>query len=421
MSMDSNDAHRAGWTPSDEDFEDLEPEPGTEPALQPLPTVALAVERFLARQGGKPPVLFPWPGGREEMPPEDERLPAGAVLPPEDGCKGVPWERFWRKVRPLWPDRLAVLVGMTGRGKSGFALQTAEAVARAGHPVLYVSAEMGTDELVARLLALRAREGENYHEGPAWRSIMMGAAPIEDLKSACAALVQDCPRLFLWAPAAADRTPAFLEGWTRAVVDACDGAPPLVVIDYLQRMAEGEDLRGATRAVSGMLRDLSRPGGLGKDWPGAAVFALSSTARSNYGHMTTVDALNHAYCGFTHKWTDREGKEHKTYHPPEELVGMGKESGELETDASLLLVMTTDRAKKDGPESAPRIGLVVVPKNRAGGEGEVDFDFYPATGRFVERKPQKAAIQPRPTRRERTDHGAEVAEQLLDNQRTVTF
>ena len=127
-----------------------------------------------------------------------------------------------------------------------------------------------------------------------------------------------------------------------------------------------------------MMRDLSRPEGLHPEWPGAAVLALSSTARAHYQHFASCADLKAAWQGRPKGENGEERKE------PVPLEGMGKESGELETDASLLLVLTTNKAL--GPEPQPRNGLVVVAKNRHGGAGTVPFDFYPACGRFVERK-----------------------------------
>jgi len=351
-----------------------------EDALE-LPTLQRAVDGFLARQGeAGDRTWFPWPGTPAGMP-EDaprSRLAGGDVLPHEMGYLGPKWERFWRMVGPLWPDRLAVLVGATGRGKSGFALQVAEAVARAGHPVLFLSAEMGTDELLARLLALRARERGRDDWGIAWRTVLLGGAPAGDLERACAELAKDCPALYPWAPRSDERTAAHLAAMARAVVKDQAGKPPLVVVDYLQRMAEGEDLRHAVRSVSGMLRDLSRPEGLHPDWPGAAVLARASTARAHYQHFASCNDLKAAWQGRPKGGNGEERKE------PVPLEGMGKESGELETDASLLLVLTTNKAR--GPEPQPRQGLMVVAKNRHGGAGTVPLDFYPACGRFVERK-----------------------------------
>ncbi|MBU1067906.1 AAA family ATPase, partial [Patescibacteria group bacterium] len=361
---------------------------GTNLPTEDLPTLALAVESFLDRQRtGAARVFFPWPGGQSDLPPDHAgrtEIPSGALLPAETRPR---WEALWRKVGPLWPDRLAVMVGMPGRGKSGFALQVAEAVATAGHPVLYLSAEMGTDELVARLIALRAGGDERDLWGVAWRDVLMGRARREDLEEACAALQESCPALYPWAPQADHRTAGHLQRMAEAVSEARGNAPILVVLDYLQRMAEGDDLRGATRAVSGMLRDLSRPDGIGVGWPGAAVLALSTTARQNYRLMGSVDDLENAYLG---PWQTEpnemkgKGKPKRWRGAPENLEGTGKESGELEADASLLLVLATNTPKKEDAEPEPRKGLVVIPKNRSGSTGMIPFEFYPAPGRFVE-------------------------------------
>lgn len=346
------------------------------PAVTP-PTLADARDAFLARL--KPAdgerVYFPWPGGQTEMPDRLGTIAKGALVPLPEGYEPQPWTDLWRRIGPLWPDRLAVLVGATGRGKSGFALCVAEAVARAGHPVLYLSAEMGTDELVARLLALRAQgDDDDHRNGVPYIGIMAGKADPDDVADACTALVADCPHLYLWAPQAEHRTPKALEDMTRAVVKAAGGRPPLVVVDYLQRMADGDDVRQAVRDVSGKLRDLSRPG---KDWPGAAVLALSSTARGNYEYFASVKALRDAVGG---PWkSDKDGKPYRA--PPVPMEGLGKESGELETDAALLLVMTTDAGDET---DAARDALVVVAKNRHGPKGTVPMTFWPASGSFVE-------------------------------------
>ena len=346
---------------------------GTAKETKP-PAVADAVDAFVDRlrddtDGDR--VCFPWPGGREDMPERVATIAPDALLPAATGHNPKPWTALWEKVGPLWPDRLAVLVGATGKGKSGFALCLSEAVARAGHPVLYLSAEMGTDELVARLLALRAQGDNHQHRnGVPYVGVLAGKAPPDDVDAAGAALVADCPQLYLWAPRADKRTPAALEAMTRTVVKASGGRPPLVVVDYLQRMADGADLRQAVREVSGKLRDLSRPGGLGPDWPGAAVLALSSTARGNYQALASVQNLKDVH----QRGHIGRGDGAKAY----ELEGLGKESGELETDAALVLVMTTE----PGDDDTPRDALVAIAKNRHGGKGLVEMTFSPASGVF---------------------------------------
>jgi len=344
---------------------------GTAEETKP-PTLGAAVDAFVdrLRSGRGKRVYFPWPGGQEDMPERVATIAADALVPRTEPPR--PWADLWQKVGPLWPDRLAVLVGATGKGKSGFALCLAEATARAGHPVLYLSAEMGTDELVARLLALRAGEPAAHPNGVPYVGILAGKAEADEVEDVGALLKDACPHLYLWAPRAEKRTAGALEDMARAVVKAADGRPPLVVVDYLQRMADGADLRQAVREVSGKLRDLSRPGGLGPGWPGAAVLALSSTARGNYQALASVknlkDVHQHGHVG--------DGDGAKFY----ELAGLGKESGELETDAALVLVMTTEA----GDDDSPRDALVAIGKNRHGGKGTVPMTFWPASGVFTE-------------------------------------
>ena len=57
----------------------------------------------------------------------------------------------------------------------------------------------------------------------------------------------------------------------------------------------------------------------------------------------------------------------------EGLIGAGKESGELEADAGLLMAITTD----PGTTSASRPAVCAVLKNRAGGTGTVPMVFMP--------------------------------------------
>ena len=385
MNMADTDEQIASGTFDPTDQEEM-PDPELSQARLRLestaPPLDAAVDAFVDRlsSDGKDQTRFPWPGGLDDMPERVATIAPGALLPPPTGCDPRPWTNLWEHVGPLWPDRLAVLVGATGKGKSGFALCVAEAVARAGHPVLYLSAEMGTDELVARLLAQRSRGDEaNHRNGVPYVGVLSGKAPQEDVKAAGAALVADCPLLYLWAPQADKRTPVALETMTRDMVVVHDGRAPLVVVDYLQRMADGQDLRQAVRAVSGKLRDLSRPGGLDHDWPGAAVLALSSTARGNYQALSCVTNLKKVHDG------QRIGE--KATAKVYELEGLGKESGELETDAALVLVMTTD----DGDDDDPRPALVAIGKNRHGGKGTVAMTFHPASGVFTEPEKKKAA------------------------------
>ena len=215
----------------------------------------------------------------------------------------------------------------------------------------------------------------------------------DDFRQALAELVTDCPGFYAWAPSEAGRTGDVLVRTARAVSAAHGGRPPFVALDYLQRFkgsALATDRRAEVTEISGQLRDLSRPG---LDWPGAAVLALSSTARG-------VGSGNYRVLGSA--WALREA-----FLADEPLEGLGKESGELEYDAPLVLVMTSDRAKfADGAAPA----FVAVVKSRHGSRGGVPFWFRGAGGRFDEdRDPKRWDERAKPEEREGPSKGASGA------------
>ena len=345
-----------------------------------LPTLRGAVDGLLGRHQKRQGQWFPWPGTPAELPDDAPkcRIGRGDLLPPASGYVGPAWTGLWKKVGPLGPDQLIVLVGATGRGKSALAVQLAESAARAGAPVLYVSVEMGTDEIVARLIALRADERGSDDWGIAWSSILRGGVDRDELGEACSALTAACPNLYVWAPRGQERTVAHLLAMADAVSQSVGGRAPLIVVDYVQRLAAGDELRSAVRDLSGALRDLSRPDGVREGWPGAAVLALSTTSRSNYEHFESAAALGGALRG-------NAGDGRKS--GPVSLESVGKESGELEADASLLLAMTTDRG---GGTGAPRPGALAVVKNRYGSTGLISLSFQPTCGRFSEAAPAQS-------------------------------
>ena len=349
----------------------------------------------LEREGRESPMA--WPGCAPGWPPVDGR--DAPQLRDGEPPRVEPWNRLWRMVGPPRTDWLAVLVGPTGRGKSGWALTMAEAVAGGGTPVLVMSCEMGADELLARLVSLRAPQ-----PAPAWRDVLRGAVKRNALAEAVAQLDRAAPALYLWAPDAAGRTPKALADMVRHLT-VKHGTTPLVVLDYVQRLALGEDRRVAVADLSGKLRGITRPG---KDYPGCAMLVLSSTARSNYEHFNHPSDLLRAHRGgYKYAGETRNG-ERWDYKPPVPLEGMGKESGELEYDAPVVLCLTCEPPPEtDRPgRPAQRVGALVVAKNRAGPTGWAPVWFDGPTGRWVEggadarMRVEEAAPRERPGKKE---------------------
>jgi hypothetical protein len=346
--------------------------------------VRAAADRFLAhaypKESDRPRAVFPWPGGDvAEREAHARPLPDGALLPEQDGYKPKPWERLHRKVGPMHADEVSVLVAPTKAGKTGWALAIAESAARHGAPVLYLSAELGQEELIARLLAMRARgddrgedrvddRGDDREPGVSWSAVKEGRAPEQDARDACDNLCAACPSIYLWAAKMHERNVDSIRAMVLRVVAATDRAP-LVVIDYLQRLVPGEDLRPEVRKLSGVLREISRPGSVNAEWPGCSALVLSSTARSNLDKLGSVAKLNQAHAN------------------GEPLESLGKESGEIETDATRIFVLATD--PKDTGDGA-RDGLIVLAASRIGGEARFPFRFYGSSGRWVEANPLDA-------------------------------
>src|SRR5205823_529225 len=74
----------------------------------------------------------------------------------------------------LWGGTLVTLVGDTGSGKTQWALQAAIHAAESGVPVCYVAPDSGVDQMVARIVALKARRK--------WSDLYVGRAGAEVLK-----------------------------------------------------------------------------------------------------------------------------------------------------------------------------------------------------------------------------------------------
>lgn len=130
-------------------------------------------------------------------------------------------------LNPLRPGKLVLVGARPGVGKSVLCTDLARHAAYVGQaPVLFVSLEMDTDELVARTLAAEcAVPLEAFERGTGW--------PVGgwDRVAAARTAVVDGPLHIEYAPGA---TLAQLRGLVR------QHRPALVVVDYLQQMSTGQ-------------------------------------------------------------------------------------------------------------------------------------------------------------------------------------
>ncbi|MCO4744582.1 MAG: AAA family ATPase [Proteobacteria bacterium] len=303
-----------------------------------------AVQAFVvARTDGAQPERFDWAGTQSEPPLLTTSLHA-------DECPlGLP---SLSVLGPLWPGRLVLLVGTAGSGRTALALQTAAAVAAAGQPVLYVSLDVGVDEMVARLLALRSEQAVAY------RDVLLARHDAENLETACASLVESLKSLHIWAPRHAERTGDALVERVKSLRRASHGRAPLVILDPVDDWQDS----GAAHPLGelfGALRDVARPGCLGADWPGAAVIALSGVRQDLATAFAQADPT-------AERWQD--------------ALSSSVEAGPTREAALLLGLISRERSEG----SEVRATTLVAAKNRHGRAAVLSFDFNARRGRFSE-------------------------------------
>lgn len=224
----------------------------------------------------------------------------------------------------LWPG-MYVLVGGTGAGKTQWAVQVAVEAALKGYRGLYLALELSRQDLAARVLGALA--------GVPWSHILRGKIDGPALDT-----VTQTVRRARTLPLHTECGIPFGYGADMLASRAWALRPALVVLDYLQLCAgrNGEEPRATVGRVSYVARTIARD-------LGAAVLVLSSTARANYAELVNDPSKD-----------------------PSDLVGLGKESGEIEYAADGVAVLA-----RSG--NAPNGRVLVVAKNRHGPLGRAEL------------------------------------------------
>lgn len=252
-----------------------------------------------------------------------------------------------------WRPGVVLLGGMAGIGKSAFALHSALHAAAAGHPVLYLSVEQSPMELLGRIFCRETRRpiSDYWNREPEYLAAAQAVAHRLHLD-----------RLYLRSdPFVVEDhlgTVGRLRQWAVAVAEEA-GRPPLIIVDYLQRMRppEAERRLDLHRQISmaglglrQLARDLSSP-----------VLAISSVNRQSYDKPASLDAF--------------------------------KGSGDLEYDADVCILLrfaaSSDEEAKAMAEASGvvPVTLSLVGKNRYGptnAEDPIRLDFDRSYGSFRE-------------------------------------
>lgn len=289
-----------------------------------------------------------------------ERRAAGLDVPVP-----LPWPALAEALRGgLWPG-MYVTIGNTGTGKTQFALQVALNAAQAGHPVVYVSLELESNAVCARLIGLAMRtQWSDLYLGQDVEAVAEAAAPAATLADLDRLRVVAYQPFTFSANTLTEIAQVMRTEWPALVDQPVAGVatpkPPLVILDYLQLVT---DLHDDGQRME--LRErIGRAAGHGRAIAtefNAAVLLLSSTARSNYQRLA----------GWKGGGNEPEPINFTTTEP-NSFVGMGKESGEIEyfADGVFVLVQDRNRVRQDTPDV--QIGLA---KFRSGKSAWVPLVF----------------------------------------------
>ncbi len=238
----------------------------------------------------------------------------------------------------LEPGQLVIVAARPSVGKTVFACNVADHVARAGGVVLFLTLEMQRREIGMRILA--ARSGVPVH------AMRAGTKEDEHWDSMSEQLTA-APQQRLWI----DDTPAVTVPQVRAKARRLKrkaGGLDLVVIDYLQLMRGTGDTRtqeigSISRGLKALAKELAVP-----------VIALAQLNRNVEGR------------------TDKRP-----------MMSDLRDSGELEQDADIVAMLHRESLYSDGPEWAG-LAELLVRKNRNGPTGDVILNYQPERMRFAD-------------------------------------
>ena len=263
-------------------------------------------------------------------------------------------ERLDELIGGLEGGTLTVLLARPNIGKTTLCNGWAYHVAKAGASMLYLSFENPPDDLIRKHLVRIA--------GVSALDVMRGRADPNQLASAAEVFSRDVGDRLYYVPGTATTNTAAVATLAHRIRKRHPDAPaPLIVLDYLQKLAtrpsdDGprgagyDDLRGNVARVTQELRDLART-------LNAPVLAVSSVNRAAYA---TTEARPTA--------------------------ASAKESGSIEFDADVVLALADE--KDEGAGLAPGLKGVKldVLKNRYGPTGGINLVFNGAQGRFDPRE-----------------------------------
>lgn len=261
--------------------------------------------------------------------------------------------------------RMSVLLAAPGAGKTTLSNQIAYTIAASGAPVVYLTFENAPDDLVLKQIARIA--GKNAS------NIRRGQIPPADLQTAYDSFQRGGGRRLFYVTGTSATSIETVRTTLAQAQKACPDTYPVVVVDFLQRLATTstvvgrgsglDDMRGRVGIIAQQLRELATD-------TGAHIWAISSTNRAAYNTEKATPTLASA-----------------------------RESGDVEFAADHVVTLAPGKSDHLSMTTDPfELGVI---KNRHGETGAVSISRERNTMRLVETEikigPSSFAAQVRET------------------------
>jgi replicative DNA helicase len=277
-----------------------------------------------------------------------------------------------------------VTVAGTGAGKSAFQLQIALHSAKLGVPVLYVGLELSETQVALRTLGEEA--------GITWSRLYTGRHSVSELAQVEAAIpaLAGLP-FYVEFNTAQGWAPSNLVARAEQIRKLHPDGPLFVVLDFLQLVGAEPTAFGGTPDVRERISRASYAAVHVANTFGAAVNLISSAARDKYGTL----AGDAGAAGLSTTPMLGYVDPVRTIRNPDALIGLGKESGEIEFAAETQTVLIKWPVLL---ESGERAVLAALPKVRYAPPRWVPFSFWTRFAELPFRSLDELPQLDRPTR-----------------------
>ncbi len=268
-----------------------------------------------------------------------------AMMESSDGITGIStgFSDLDELTSGLHPSNLVIVAGRPSMGKTTFAMNLAENVARgAKKPVLVFSLEMPSEDIVLRMISSLGRVEQNALrngrlEDEHWAKI---TASMEVLSKDFNMHIDDSAGL----------SPTEMRSRARKVYKENDGLS-LIVVDYLQLMKVPGYENNRTQEVS----EISR--------------SLKSLAKELSVPVVALSQLNRGV-------DDRSDKR--------PMMSDLRESGAIEQDADVIMFVYRDEVYHKDKEDNKGLGEIIIGKQRNGPIGHINVHFEGRFCRFAD-------------------------------------